>query len=180
MKYFVTRRFLFVAVITMVPVSAALPRNEDVKTEDLSVIEKYMHEGKWDIVYGVLKERGSDFKDWSLYTILMTAAHAGSIGVVSLLVSNQKIFIRIHNGLQEGFHDHRTLMGMILEAAVVDGCTAVIDIILMADETYKEAYRCDLKSIDKARCKARELGYQALEQKLGQKFAEVTKDWLWE
>jgi hypothetical protein len=180
MKYFTTGRLLFVAVITMIPVSAALPRNEDVTADDLSVVEKYMHEGKWDIVYGVLSERGSDFKDWSLYIILMAAAHAGAISVVSLLVSNQQIFMRMHCTLQEKLHDHRTLMGMVLEAAVVDGCTAAVDIILMADETYKESYRCDLVSINKARCKARELGYQALEQKLGQKFAEVTKDWLWE
>ncbi len=180
MKYFVTIILLFVAVRTTVPVSTALPRNEEAKTDDMPVIEKYMHEGKWDVVSGILMERGDALKNWSLYTILMVAARAGAIEVVSLLVSNQKIFMRIHNSLQEKFHDHRTLMGMVLEAAVLDGCEAIVDIILMADKTYKEAYRCDLVSIDRARSKARALGYQTLEQKLGEKFAEVTKDWLWE
>lgn len=180
MKYFVTIIILFVVVATTVPAFAALPHNEDVKIDDMSVIEKCMLEGKWDIVYGVLKERCSEFEDWSLYTILMAAAHAGAIEVVSLLVSNQKIFMRMHGALQEKLPDHRTLMGMILEVGVVEGSAAIVDIILKADDIYEESCRCDLVSIDKARCKAREHGYQALEQRLGQKFAEMTKDWLWE
>jgi hypothetical protein len=179
MKIFTRVVWVVVLVSKISFLNAALP--PFVKNETNSVgnprqeLNEALRGEKWREVLELLPQPA--LTEFDLYTALMAAAGSGITDIVQFFLERKSLFIRIHTAIQ--FPEERTLMGMLLEAAVTGGSEKIVYIVLSADEIYEEPYRCDLKSLDRARSKARKFGYQVLEQKLGKKFAELTKDWLW-